>query len=93
MTYEEPEARLSNSQPANATSQVDSGGRAALGMPRPKPKRPPPSARCPNCGNSELSSLPTFSAGSGVAMRPFAEDILCHGCGFIGMPDLIVPNP
>ena len=35
------------------------------------------------------AALPTFSAGSGVATRPFAEDIFCHGCGFIGMPALV----
>ena len=61
-------------------------------MPRVTVKRPPASARCPACGHADLSSLPTFSAGSGVALRPYAEDILCHGCGFIGVPDLQMPT-
>ncbi len=89
MSSDGPEALLSNSQPAAARDA--SPDRAALDMPRPKVRIPPPSARCPACGHAELSSVPAFSAGSGVATRPFAEDILCHGCGFIGMPALIVP--
>lgn len=60
-----------------------------LTMPRARAKRPPPSTRCPQCGHADLSALPTFSAGSGVVTRPFAEDVVCHGCGFIGMPALV----
>ncbi|HZO88748.1 MAG TPA: hypothetical protein VFB38_10470 [Chthonomonadaceae bacterium] len=54
-----------------------------------RPRRPPPpNARCPRCGSAELSSLPTFSTGEGLAYRPIAEDVLCRHCSFIGLPEL-----
>jgi len=55
----------------------------------PKPvKRPPSGARCAHCGCPELSCLPTFSAGAGVAFRPVADDVFCHRCGHIAPPAL-----
>ena len=91
MNPQDPQAFPSNSVPAATPREPSDVGRSVLAMPKLRAKRPPPSTRCPSCGHAELSSLATFSAGSGVATRPFAEDIFCHGCGFIGMPDLIVP--
>lgn len=86
---EEPEQEGAQSSIQTETLREASPGRGRLEMPRPVAKRPPPSARCPGCGHAELSSVPTFSAGSGVANRPFSEDVYCHRCGFIGMPALV----
>ena len=58
-------------------------------QPLPRARRPHQSMRCASCGRSELSSLPAFSAGSGVATRPFAEDVICQRCGYIGMAALV----
>ena len=78
-------------QPITAADDVEiaSGTRNILGIGRARAKRPAPSARCSACGSSVLSSVPTFSAGSGVAARPFAEDVICHPCGHIGPPALV----
>jgi hypothetical protein len=51
-------------------------------------KRPPLGAKCAKCGGSELSSMPTFSVGSGVSAKPFADDVRCHRCGHIAPPAL-----
>jgi hypothetical protein len=46
-------------------------------------KSAPACARCEKCGSESVSSLPKFSAGSGVGSRPFAEDVICNQCGHI----------
>jgi len=52
-----------------------------------RPARPAPAwARCGACGHAVVSSVPAFSAGSGIAARPFADDVYCHRCGLIGLP-------
>jgi hypothetical protein len=51
-----------------------------------KMKRPSAGARCPLCGGAELSSLPTFALGCGVAYRAIADDVYCRYCGFMGPP-------
>jgi hypothetical protein len=48
--------------------------------------RPPSGARCTQCSSAELSALPMFSTGSGIAFRPTADDVLCRRCGHIGLP-------
>lgn len=50
-------------------------------------KRSPVHGRCPRCGSSDLSHLPTFSIGSGIAARPVADDVYCRRCGHIAPPD------
>ena len=58
----------------------------------PPPKRAivpvSPLARCEKCGCAEVSALPSFSAGSGTAYRPYAEDVYCRRCGHIAPPEL-----
>ena len=49
-------------------------------------RRPPASARCEKCRHEEVSWLPTYAAGSGVAVRPIADDVFCRYCGHIGTP-------
>ena len=51
-----------------------------------KVKQPAAGARCPACGSAELSSLPTFALGCGVAYRAIADDVYCRRCGFMGQP-------
>src|SRR5579871_758706 len=51
-------------------------------------KQPPENARCARCQSPEISSLPGFSVGSGIAVRPVAEDVYCRRCGSIGVPIL-----
>jgi hypothetical protein len=63
--------------------------RDSIGMRQPRAKRPPDSARCAGCGSDGISSVRFFSAGSGVAGRPFAEDVICNGCGHLGPPALV----
>ena len=46
--------------------------------------RPPRRAKCEKCGSESVSYLPFFSAGSGIAYRPYADDIICHRCAHIG---------
>jgi hypothetical protein len=58
-----------------------------LFSPRPT-RRPPQGARCEKCGCTELSSLPTFSVGAGIAFRPIDDDVYCHRCGHIAPPEL-----
>ncbi len=53
----------------------------------PTAVRPPVGARCEKCGGTSVSSLPYFSAGSGLAFRPIANDICCQRCGHIGPVD------
>ena len=48
----------------------------------------PENARCAYCNSAEISRLPSFSIGSGVAVRPVAEDVYCRRCGRIGVPVL-----
>ena len=91
MPINDGEARVAGTTPARATLVASADGHGNLAVPRRKASRPPHSARCSACGNGLLSAVPTFSAGSGVAARPFAEHVICHGCGFIGPPTLIVP--
>lgn len=45
-------------------------------------------AICSLCSSREISSLPAFSTGSGIAHRPLAEDVYCRHCGHIGIPVL-----
>jgi hypothetical protein len=49
--------------------------------------RPPAGALCEKCGSSMVSSMPYFSAGSGLAFRPIANDVCCQRCGHIGPVD------
>lgn len=49
--------------------------------------QPPVGARCEKCGGTSVSSLPYFSAGSGLAFRPIANDVCCQRCGHIGPVD------
>ena len=54
-----------------------------------KPRRiwqPPSGARCAGCGSADIRGLPTYSVGSGVALRPYADDVLCRNCGQIAPP-------
>ena len=51
-----------------------------------KASRPPQAALCSGCGSAELSCVPTFSIGSGVAGHPFPEDVICLKCGLIAPP-------
>ncbi len=53
----------------------------------PSAVRPPAGARCEKCGGASVSSMPYFSAGSGLAFRPIANDICCQRCGHIGPVD------
>jgi len=53
----------------------------------PKAIQPPVGARCEKCGSTSVSSLPYFSAGSGLAFRPIANDVCCRRCGHIGPVD------
>ncbi len=57
-------------------------------VPRLRRARLPAEARCVGCGCAELSTLPTFSVGMGLAHRPLAEDVFCRRCGHIGLPTL-----
>lgn len=52
--------------------------------------RPPECSACEKCAGRELSSVPAFSAGSGIGARPFAEDVICHRCGHIGPPHYLL---
>jgi hypothetical protein len=63
--------------------------RSALVVPSRTVRRPPPNAVCEQCRRDTLSRLPTFSAGSGVASRPIADDVFCHYCGHIGLPEYL----
>ena len=88
MSNEEPEKLPA---PPGDMSRPDSGPyrpAAVLGITPPRSKRPPDSARCSACGGSSLSCVRTFSAGSGIVARPFAEDVICHDCGIIAPPSL-----
>ncbi|HZT41784.1 MAG TPA: hypothetical protein VFA07_06325 [Chthonomonadaceae bacterium] len=49
---------------------------------------PPENARCARCKSADISCLPSFSIGSGVAVRSIAEDVYCRRCGYIGIPNL-----
>ena len=49
-------------------------------------KKSPPGACCAKCGGSELSSIPAFALGSGIAYRPVADDVYCRRCGHMGTP-------
>ena len=69
--------------------QNPANGRERLGMRPPRAKRPPDSARCAGCDGNSLSTVRSFSAGSGVGAHPFAEDVICHDCGLIGPPTLL----
>lgn len=51
-------------------------------------KRPPENARCACCKSLDISSLPSFSVGSGIAVRSIAEDVYCRRCGYVGIPIL-----
>lgn len=51
--------------------------------------RVPEWARCSACGSRELSPLPTFCVGQGIAFKPICEDVYCRGCSRIGVPDLV----
>lgn len=53
----------------------------------PKAVPPPLGARCEKCGSAMVSTLPYFSAGSGLAYRPTASDLCCQRCGHIGPAD------
>ncbi len=53
---------------------------------RKPPRRPPGNARCEQCGSADLSRLPSFSVGSGIAARPVSDDVYCHRCGHIAPP-------
>jgi hypothetical protein len=48
---------------------------------------PPVGARCEKCASAMVSSMPYFSAGSGLAFRPIANDVRCQRCGHIGPVD------
>ena len=50
-------------------------------------RKPHPLAKCEKCGTREVSCLPTFALGHGIALRPIADDIYCRRCGHIGPPD------
>jgi len=53
----------------------------------PRAIPPPVGARCEKCGGTSVSSMPYFSAGSGLAFRPIANDVCCRRCGHIGPVD------
>jgi hypothetical protein len=58
--------------------------------PRKLPRVPvSPLSRCEKCGSAEVSAQPSFSAGSGTAFRPYADDVYCRRCGHIAPPDLV----
>ena len=38
------------------------------------------------CGGADIAGLPTYSVGSGVALRPQPDDVLCRDCGQIAPP-------
>lgn len=67
--------------------EQEEGNPVGLFAPRRR-TRPPEGAMCEKCGCKELSALPAFSAGSGVAARPFSDDVRCHRCGHIAPPAL-----
>ncbi|WP_155850553.1 hypothetical protein [Chthonomonas calidirosea] len=52
------------------------------------PPGPPlaPGAICARCGHTDVIPFPTFSIGSGISRRPWAEDVFCRRCGHIGLP-------
>ena len=89
MNTPDPDGGSSGSKAFQRHIDVPEPQREILGIRRPRALRPPPSARCAGCGSDMLSSVRTFSAGSGVGARPFAEDVICHGCSFIGPPTLL----
>ena len=69
---------------AAANAQAGAGGEVTA-----KPRRiwqPPSGARCAGCGSADIAGLPTYSVGSGVALRPYADDVLCRKCGQIAPP-------
>ncbi len=49
-------------------------------------RRPPSGAKCEKCGGKQVSAQPFFSAGSGLAFRPNADDVRCGRCGHVGSP-------
>lgn len=49
-------------------------------------RQPPPQAACIMCNSRHVSYLPTFALGSGIALRPFADDVLCRRCGHVAPP-------
>ncbi len=51
-------------------------------------RRLSPLARCAQCGSDEITCLPTFAVGAGIAYRPVANDVYCRRCGYIGEPEL-----
>ena len=55
-------------------------------LPHLKIQPPPDFARCSQCGGAEIHSLPSFSAGSGILLRPIANDVFCRKCGTIAPP-------
>ena len=88
MTDETPDAREIGL--GRYTAEIAADGADRLPTKAVRAKRPPPSARCAACGDAGLSALPAFAAGSGVATRPFADDVICNACGHIGMPALVL---
>jgi len=83
----EPSNPSPSSQSAVGQPAVEQTGN--FGPRRFRAKRPPDCARCSACGGDAISAYPTFSAGSGVAMRPYADDIICRKCGHIGPPAIV----
>jgi hypothetical protein len=53
--------------------------------PRRRPK-PSSDARCAQCGSADISALPMYSIGMGLAYRPIEEDVYCRRCGHSGLP-------
>ena len=68
-----------------AVNEPENSGETAPVKPR-RIWQPPSGACCAGCGSADITGLPTYSVGSGVALRPYADDVLCQKCGQIAPP-------